>query len=292
MLMVLALLAAICGGCGGSSSGSGTSGSGKNTILRIGTTYYIDSLNPLLAYEPQASNAFTMIYPQLVQYGPGLKIAPDWATSWEESKDGLTWTFHLKPGGKWSDGVPLTAEDAVWWVNTIFKYQNGATSYLAGELAGLKKIAAPDPNTLVLATPADNPAGITSVHDIGNAKLVVGDPSVPIGAYTLTVLDNLGIKPSSLNIVSQEAKVTDIVTKLELGEADAGFIYTSDAKTAGDKLKSIQLPASAQATATYPIGIVTGSKNAKAAQQWIDLVMSPQGQQVLVGDGFGPAPSS
>lgn len=147
-------------------------------------------------------------------------------------------------------------------------------------------------NALVLATPADNPAGITSVNDIGSAKLVVGDPSVPIGAYTLTVLDNLGINPSSLNIVSQEAKVTDIVTKLELGEADAGFIYTSDARTAGDKLKTFQLPATAQATATYPIGIVTGSKNAKAAQQWIDLVMSPQGQQVLVGDGFGPAPSS
>ncbi|MFL6049001.1 MAG: molybdate ABC transporter substrate-binding protein [Gaiellales bacterium] len=147
-------------------------------------------------------------------------------------------------------------------------------------------------NTLVLATPADNPAGITSVNDIGSAKLVVGDPSVPIGAYTLTVLDNLGIKPSSLNIVSQEAKVTDIVTKVELGEADAGFIYTSDARSAGDKLTSFELPASAQATATYPIGIVTGSKNAKAAQQWIDLVMSPQGQQVLVRDGFGPAASS
>jgi molybdate transport system substrate-binding protein len=147
-------------------------------------------------------------------------------------------------------------------------------------------------NTLVLATPADNPAGITSVNDIGNAKLVVGDPSVPIGAYTLTVLDNLGIKASSLNIVSQEAKVTDIVTKLELGEADAGFIYTSDAKTAGDKLKTFQLPAAAQATAIYPIGIVTGSKNAKAAQQWIDLVISPQGQRVLASDGFGPAPSS
>jgi molybdate transport system substrate-binding protein len=147
-------------------------------------------------------------------------------------------------------------------------------------------------NTLVLATPADNPAGITSVNDIGSAKLVVGDPSVPIGAYTLTVLDNLGIKPSSLNIVSQEAKVTDIVTKLELGEADAGFIYTSDARSAGGKLTSFELPASAQATATYPIGIVTGSKNAKAAQQWIDLVMSPQGQQALVRDGFGPAASS
>jgi molybdate transport system substrate-binding protein len=147
-------------------------------------------------------------------------------------------------------------------------------------------------NTLVLAVPPDNPAHITSVHHLDGAKLVVGDPSVPVGAYTLTVLDNLGIDPSSLNIVSQEQKTTDIVAKLELGEADAGFIYTSDAKTAGDKVKTIVLPPSAQATAIYPIGIVTGSKNAKAAQQWIDLVMSSQGQQVLTGDGFGPAPSS
>jgi molybdate transport system substrate-binding protein len=147
-------------------------------------------------------------------------------------------------------------------------------------------------NTLVLAVPPDNPAHISSVSHLGDAKLVVGDPAVPIGAYTETVLGNLGIDLSSLNVVSREQKVTDIVSKLELGEADAGFIYTSDATTAGDKLKTITLPASAQATATYPIGIVTGSTNAKAAQQWIDLVLSSAGQQVLTGDGFGPAPSS
>lgn len=146
-------------------------------------------------------------------------------------------------------------------------------------------------NTLVLAVPPDNPAGITSVTKLGNAKLIVGDPAVPVGAYTATVLANLGIDPSSLNIVSQEQKTTDIVAKLELGEADAGFIYTSDATTAGDKLKTITLPPAAQATAIYPIGIVTGSANAKAAQQWIDLVLSTAGQQVLADDGFGPAPS-
>jgi molybdate transport system substrate-binding protein len=146
-------------------------------------------------------------------------------------------------------------------------------------------------NTLVLAVPPDNPAGITSVTKLGNAKLIVGDPAVPVGAYTATVLANLGIEPGSLNIVSQEQKTTDIVAKLELGEADAGFIYTSDAKTAGNKLKVIPLPAAAQATAIYPIGIVTGSANAKAAQQWIDLVLSAAGQRVLTDDGFGPAPS-
>jgi molybdate transport system substrate-binding protein len=146
-------------------------------------------------------------------------------------------------------------------------------------------------NTLVLAVPPDNPAHISSVAQLGNAKLIVGDPAVPIGAYTDTVLGNLGIDPASLNIVSREQKTTDIVSKVELGEADAGFIYTSDATTAGGKLKTIALPASAQATATYPIGIVTGSKNAKAAQEWIDLVLSGAGRRVLAADGFGPAPS-
>ena len=70
-----------------------------------------------------------MEYPQLVQYGPGLKLEGDWAKSWTTSPDGLVWTFHLIPGGKWSDNVPLTAEDAVWTIETTLKYKAGATSY-------------------------------------------------------------------------------------------------------------------------------------------------------------------
>jgi len=66
----------------------------------------------------------------------------------------------------------------------------------------------------------------------------------------------------------------------------------TDAQAAGDKVKSIDLPADANATATYPIGILTDSKNQEAAQRWIDLVMSSDGQQVLQSFGFGPAPSS
>jgi molybdate transport system substrate-binding protein len=148
-------------------------------------------------------------------------------------------------------------------------------------------------NTLVLVVPPDNPAQIASPADLANgAKLVIGDPSVPIGSYTEQVLGNLGIDLSSLNVVSREQKVTDIVTKVRLGEADAGFVYTSDLQTAGDALKGIELPAAGQATVNYPIGIVTASTNAEAAQQWIDLVTGPEGQQVLTGDGFGPAPSS
>src|SRR5262249_841558 len=105
LLSVLVLLAFVAGGCGGSSS----SGGGDRQGPGVGPLSPPAPLTPLLASEPQASNAFNMIYPQLVQYGPGLKIAPDWATSWSHSKDGLVWTFHLAPGGKWSDGVPLTS---------------------------------------------------------------------------------------------------------------------------------------------------------------------------------------
>jgi molybdate transport system substrate-binding protein len=255
LLLALALLvAAGCGSGSGSSSGSSSAPSGGKLVV-FAASSLID--------------AFPKIATTYQQQHPGWKVEFEFLGS-----DQLA--AQIEQGGPADVYAAASTKypEQLQSQNLLGKTTNFAT------------------NTLVLATPADNPAGIISVNDIGNVKLVVGDPSVPIGAYTLTVLDNLGIKPSSLNIVSQEAKVTDIVTKLELGEADAGFIYTSDAKTAGDKLKTFQLPASAQATATYPIGIVTDSKNAKAAQQWIDLVMSPQGQQVLVSDGFGPAPSS
>jgi molybdate transport system substrate-binding protein len=257
LLVVLALLVAT--GCG-SGSGSGSSSGGSSAPS--GGRLVVFAASSLI-------DAFPKIATTYQQQHPGWKVEFEFLGS-----DQLAAQIQQGDPADVFAAASTKYPEQLQSQNLLGKTTNFAT------------------NTLVLATPADNPAGISSVNNLGNAKLVVGDPSVPIGAYTLTVLDNLGIKPSSLNIVSQEAKVTDIVTKLELGEADAGFIYTSDAKTAGDKLKSFKLPASAQATATYPIGIVTGSKNAKAAQQWIDLVMSPQGQQILVSAGFGPAPSS
>jgi molybdate transport system substrate-binding protein len=255
--LLLVVLAVLTAGCG---SGSGSSGGGSSPA----------SAGKLVVF---AASSLIDAFPSI-------------ATGYQQQHPGWKVDFEFLGSDQ------LAAQIEQGDVADVFA---AASTKYAEQLQGenlLGKTTSFATNTLVLATPADNPAGITAVSDIGNAKLVVGDPSVPIGAYTLTVLDNLGIKPSSLNVVSQEAKVTDIVTKLELGEADAGFIYTSDARTAGDKLKTFQLPASAQPTAIYPIGIVTGAKNPKAAQQWIDLVMNPQGQQVLESDGFGPAPSN
>jgi peptide/nickel transport system substrate-binding protein len=142
------LAAAGCGGGAASSGGGG--GSGGKTVLNVGTTSYIDSLNPFVAIEAQSYNAFVMIYPQLVQYGPGEKLIGDWATSWSQSTDGKTWTFHLKPGGKWSDGKPLTAADAAWTGNTIIKYQSGAAAALASALQHATSFQAEGPDTLVI----------------------------------------------------------------------------------------------------------------------------------------------
>jgi molybdate transport system substrate-binding protein len=260
LLVAMALLAAGCGGSSGSSSGSS---GGSSAAPSVGT------LNVFAA--ASLTNAFDALGKTYEQQNPG-------------------WTVRLNYDG--SDILAAQIEQGV----PADVYAAASTKYpeqLQGEnlLGDTTNFAT---NTLVLIVPADNPKSITSVNDLtkDNAKLVIGDESVPIGSYTRDVLDGLGINIDDLNIVSQEQKVTDISAKVSLGEADAGFVYVTDAQAAGDKVKSIDLPADANATATYPIGILTDSKNQEAAQRWIDLVMSSDGQQVLQSFGFGPAPSS
>jgi peptide/nickel transport system substrate-binding protein len=156
--LLVAALAAIfaVAGCGGGSTAGGTGTSGnvvQGGILRVGTINYIDTLNPFLYIEAQAGNAFNMIFPQLVQYDyvdGKYKIVGDLAQSWDTSADGKDWTFHLKSGGKWSDGQPITAEDAAWTLNTTLKYQSGPTAVLAGTVAHVDNAEATDPSTLVI----------------------------------------------------------------------------------------------------------------------------------------------
>jgi peptide/nickel transport system substrate-binding protein len=157
--LVVALAAIFAAtGCGGSETTAGGTGTGegnvvKGGILRVGTINYVDSLNPFNYIESQSVNAFIMIYPQLVQYAytdGKYEIEGDWAKSWETSPDGKDWTFQLIPGGKWSDGQPLTADDAVWTINTTVKFADGATAVQAAALQHVESAEAPDPNTLVI----------------------------------------------------------------------------------------------------------------------------------------------
>src|SRR5919108_1743138 len=155
---VVALVLGVAGCGGGGEEGGGGTGTSegkvvKGGILRVGTINYIDSLNPFNYIEGQSLNAFIMLYPQLVQYryeNEKFEIEGDWAKSWETSPDGKDWTFHLVPGGKWSDGKPITADDAAWSINTTVKFAAGPTGVMAAALAHVANAEAPDANTLVI----------------------------------------------------------------------------------------------------------------------------------------------
>lgn len=155
-MLAVALVAAACGGGAtqentGGGSGDGSGAVKEGGVLRLGTASGIDSMNPFVAFQQDAYSTFEYIYPYLVQYNTKtLDFTGDFATKWETTTDGLTWTFHTRPGAKWSDGQPLTAADAAWTFNTIIKYGKGSTANFGQDFAHVKSITAPDPNTLVL----------------------------------------------------------------------------------------------------------------------------------------------
>jgi molybdate transport system substrate-binding protein len=144
-------------------------------------------------------------------------------------------------------------------------------------------------NSLVLAVPSSNPARLRSVFDLhrGDAKLVIGSPSVPIGAYTRKVLARLGMSSALSNVVSEEPDVKSIVGKLALGVADAGFVYRTDVRAARGKLRAIAIPVRAQPTVRYEVAVVRGNANVAVAQRWVNRLSSARSRRLLMAAGFG-----
>ncbi|MDX6644857.1 MAG: molybdate transport system substrate-binding protein [Miltoncostaeaceae bacterium] len=148
-------------------------------------------------------------------------------------------------------------------------------------------------NSLVLVVPRGNPANIVAVGDIATpgVSLVIGDASVPIGAYTRTVLGNLGLSGALSNVVSNEQDARAVLAKVALGEADAGVVYLTDARAAGGRVRVIRLPARAQPTVRYEIAVVRGSANRPAARAFVARVLGPAGRRALRAAGFGLPPA-
>jgi molybdate transport system substrate-binding protein len=145
-------------------------------------------------------------------------------------------------------------------------------------------------NKLVLAVPIANPANITSIYDVERpgVKVLIGTATVPIGAYTRQVLDNMGITDNVLpQVVSQETNVTAIQSKVALGTADAGFMYATDAFAVARKVKVIPVPAWAQPPVRYQIAIVRSTKDRADAAALIKRLTSTAGRKLLVDNGFG-----
>jgi molybdate transport system substrate-binding protein len=140
-------------------------------------------------------------------------------------------------------------------------------------------------NTLTIVTPPGNPKKIASFADLAKAgtQVVVCAPQVPCGSATQKVEQSTGV---TLTPVSEESAVTDVLGKITSGQADAGLVYVTDAKGAGDKVTEVPFPESNGAVNTYPIAALKASKNPAAAQKFVDLVSGPGGQKVLAAAGF------
>jgi molybdate transport system substrate-binding protein len=145
-------------------------------------------------------------------------------------------------------------------------------------------------NRLVIVVPKDNPARIASLADLQAArvKLVVGAKGVPIGDYTREVLEKAGRPRVLANVVSEEEDVKGVLGKVRLGEADAGFVYATDAKAAGDDVRAIELPGEIQAKVRYPVAVVAASKHEAEAREFVDLLRGERGRRLLREAGFGP----
>lgn len=170
-----------------------------------------------------------------------------------------------------------------------------ANAKKADTIAGQDRVFAR--NRLVLIVPRANPAHVTGVKDLANdgLKFVTAQPSVPIGQYTATLLDKASSDPAygsdfksrvEGNIVSREDNVRQIVAKVQLGEADAGIVYTTDVTPqVRDQLQQITVPDPLQTIATYPIAVAKGA-NAAGGEAFVTFVLSPSGQAILGRWGF------
>ena len=145
-------------------------------------------------------------------------------------------------------------------------------------------------NSLVLIVPAANPARIHSVYDLRkpDVKLVVAAPAVPAGAYTLQVLQNLKLTDALDNVVSRESDVRGVLAKVALGEADAGFVYVTDARTVGKKVRAVYIPGWAKPVVAYAAAAVKSSAHLAAARAWVKTLLGKPAQTKLQAAGFLP----
>jgi molybdate transport system substrate-binding protein len=146
-------------------------------------------------------------------------------------------------------------------------------------------------NALVIVVPKSNPAKLRTIYDLTRkgVKLVIAGPGVPVGSYTLQILRNMNLSAAVLpNVVSRETDVREVLAKVALGEADAGFVYATDAKVDAGKVKVLKVPAWAQPKVQYGICVVSRSANKADARAFVRKVIGKTGQAKLRRAGFLP----
>ncbi|MCX5609586.1 molybdate ABC transporter substrate-binding protein [Streptomyces sp. NBC_00047] len=156
---------------------------------------------------------------------------------------------------------------------------------LKGETGDAKIIAK---NRLVIAAGKGNPFKIAALKDLADTKIkvVLAAPEVPVGRYSKEILDKQGV---TVKPVSQEPNVRAVLSKVELGEADAGLVYKTDSAKSGDKVVAVDIPDDQNAVASYPAAALKQSKNPEAAAAFVAWLSTPEAQKILQDAGFQQA---
>ena len=154
-------------------------------------------------------------------------------------------------------------------------------------------------NALALAVPVGNPAGVAGIQDLAQPgrRVVMAAQSVPAGAYARQMLDLHAAAtgqprfPNAVlqNVISFETNVRQVAAKLELGEADAGFVYRTDVLASDGRLQIIETPYQVQVIASYPAAVLRDAPNPELAQRFLSFLRTPEAQAILTRHGFAPA---
>ena len=254
--LALVLAAGITAGCAGQAGGagapasSGDAGSSPETLTVFAAASLVGS--------------FTALADQFEQAHPGVTVALNFAGS--------------------ADLVTQITEGAPADVFAAADTKNMARLADAGLVAGTPQIFAT--NTLEIAVPPNNPAGIASFADLARDGVVVVTcaPQVPCGAAAATIEAATGV---NLSPVSEENAVTDVLGKVSDRQADAGLVYVTDVAAAGASVLGIPFPEAHLAVNSYPIGVVAGSQQAALGASFARFVTGPGGRAVLEAAGFG-----
>jgi molybdate transport system substrate-binding protein len=256
-LLSLVAVAAVLAGCGGSSDATAPGSSTPSSSKPASVTGTITVLAASSLQE-----AFTKLGGQFEAAHPGTKVV-----------------FSFGPSSGLAEQIAQGAPADV--------FASASTSTMDQVVSGGDATTPTNfvSNTMEIAVPPKNPAHIAKVADLAKkgVKVALCQAEVPCGAIALKVFGNAKIKVTP---VTQEVDVKSTLSKVTLGEVDAGVVYVTDVRAAGDSVKGIDIAADVNASTTYPIAALTASKNKATAQAFVDYVLSPDGLAALTAAGF------
>ncbi len=256
---VAALLLAACGGAAGGFGGGPVSMPPTSAAPDAAPPRLTGSITVLAA--ASLTDAFNELGRQFQAAHPGIAISFSFGAS-------STLAQQVKAGAP--ADVLATADEATMQVA------------VAGGVAQPEVFAR---NRLAILVARGNPKGVRDLADLARPDLVVVlcAAEVPCGRFGQQALDKAGVKASPRSL---EANVRGVVSKVALGEADAGIVYVTDVRAAGDRAEGVTIPDALNVVATYPIATVTATRNGSLAGGFVAYVRSPEGRQILATAGF------